>query len=438
MNQMANAVLRTPFRIGDCDVVALAREYGTPLYIYDENGLRENCRRFVKAFKAGWPRMDVTYACKAFAVGAMLRLAHDEGLGLDVASVGELSLARSVRIPSASITFHGAYKKREELETAIQAGVGHVVVDSLEEVGDLIAAARHLDRMQPVLVRINPDVAVATDVRYRASGGDSKFGLSVADGTARRAAEDILASRYLRLDGVHFHLGSQIMAAEPYVEAIGRTATFVADLQSRHTWAPSRMVIGGGMGVSYGAEPEPTPEYWAAALTAAFRARLAPLCAPHVTLGIEPGRAVVARHGVIAYTVGVIKPRSAGPGQIMIVVDGGLSDNPRPLMYSAAHEVVHASTPCAPARMTADIYGRHCETDLLFGGVDLPATCRGDILAVLMAGAYTHCMASNYNRFTRAAVVFAANGTSRAVVRRETQDDLLLTEQLAPVGVMAR
>ncbi len=452
--------------VGGCDLAGLAAEYGTPLYAYDEDGLRNTCREFLSAFRAQWPRAEVAYACKAFAVGAMIRLALSEGLRLDVASAGELDLATAAGAAGDAITFHGCYKTVADLDAAVRAQVGHVVIDSLGEIDDLIAVAARLNRTQQVLIRINPEVDVRTDARYRVGGADSKFGLPIGDGSARQAAERVLASPWLRLDGVHFHLGSQIMTAEPYIEAIERTARFVADLRSRHSWAPRRVILGGGMGVGYDpGQVVPAPRQWAADLGGAFRDRLAPLCATRPVLGIEPGRAVVADHGVIAYTAGVVK-RQAGrllaegddplepprPGRVLIVVDGGLSDNPRPLMYSARHQVRNASAgvrAAAQARprtdaitadavtadaITADIYGRHCETDLLFSDVALPDIRRGDVLAVLTAGAYTHCMASNYNRFYRPAVVFAANGASRLVLRRETSSDLLRCEQPPRLG----
>jgi len=432
-------------QVGGCDLARLAAEYGTPLYAYDEDGLRDTCRQFLSAFRAQWPQAEVAYACKAFAVGAMIRLALSEGLGLDVASAGELDLATSAGAAGDAITFHGCYKSVADLEAAVRAQVGHVVIDSLGEIDDLIAVTTRLNRTQPVLIRINPEVDVRTDARYRAGESGSKFGLPVGDASARRAAERALASPWLRLDGVHFHLGSQIMTAEPYLEAIERTARFVADLRSRHSWAPRRVILGGGMGVGYDpGQVVPTPRQWAAVLGGAFRDRLAPLCASRPVLGIEPGRAVVADHGVIAYKAGVVKRRAGKPGRILVVVDGGLSDNPRPLMYSARHQVRNASAGARAAAeerhaadaVKADIYGRHCETDLLFSDVVLPDIRRGDVLAVLTAGAYTHCMASNYNRFHRPPVVFAADGASRLAVRRETSRDLLRCEQPPRLGAV--
>jgi diaminopimelate decarboxylase len=418
---------RRGLRIGGCGAVELARRYGTPLYVYDEAGLRDTCASYRDEFQAAWPRVSVAYAAKAFAAVAMLRLAYEQGLGVDVVSLGELTLARRAGVPAEAVTFHGVAKTAEELATAVRVGVGHIVIDSADEVDDLVAVASRLGRRPRVLMRLNPGVVVSTDARYRTSGADCKFGLSLPGGEAVRATRAALASEHLHVDGVHFHLGSQIMTPEPYAEAMAVTARFLAEVGG---WAPTRVVVGGGMGVRYDAgPPAPTPGQWAASVAAAFRERLAPACASDVVLGIEPGRSVPAEHGTTLYTVGAVKRRPDRPGEAIAIVDGGLSDNPRPLMYSATHEVRSAAAPEAPATEVAHIYGRHCETDLLFADVKLPAPRRGDVLAVATTGAYVHCMASNYNRFVRPAVVFAHGGQSTLVVRRETPDDLLRTEQ---------
>ncbi|GAA2340081.1 diaminopimelate decarboxylase [Dactylosporangium salmoneum] len=413
-------------RIGGCSAVELAREHGTPLYVYDEDGLRRHCRDYRTALAAAWPRTTVAYAVKAFGAAAMLRLAVEEGLDLDVASVGELATARHARVPGERITFHGVAKRPEELAAAVRAGVGTVAVDAVDEVADLIDACRSAGARQRVLLRVNPGTDVATDARYRTSGDETKFGLPIADGSARAALRAALASPSLIVEGVHFHLGSQLMTAGPYVDAMHRVAAFLdRDAQG---WRPARIVLGGGMGVRYGPGAQaPTPAEWAAALVPPFAELLAPRCADGVSLGIEPGRSVVAAHGWTLYRVGAVKPRST-PGEATVVVDGGLSDNPRPLMYSATHEVLAAAAPAAAATLLAHVYGRHCETDLLFPAVALPGLRRGDVLAVRATGAYTHSMASNYNRFPRSAVVFARDGVSRVVVRRETAEDLLRAE----------
>lgn len=411
-------------RIGGCAATELAREYGTPLYAYDEAGLRRTCREYLTSFQAEWPGARVAYACKAFATTAMLKLAAAEGLGVDVMSPGELALAQRAEVPPADITYHGVAKTADDIELAVAAGVGHVVIDDLPEVAELaMAAARH-GRVQPVLLRINPAVDVSTDARYRVGGADSKFGLRVPGGGAAAAFAAVARASQLRLDGLHFHLGSQLTSAEPYAAAMTAVAAFLDQVPD---WRPRLVVAGGGMGVRYAGDPQvPSPGQWARWITAEFRRRLAGRCAPGVVLGIEPGRSVVAAHGTTLYTVGSVKRAAAGPATV--VVDGGLSDNPRPLMYSAVHEVSAAAPGDGGAAMVADIYGRHCETDLLFSGVTLPEPRRGAILAVAATGAYTHCMASNYNRFARPAVVFARDGASRLVVRRETVADLLAAE----------
>ncbi|WP_158887946.1 diaminopimelate decarboxylase [Amycolatopsis anabasis] len=421
------AVRPEPLELGGCRVTELARAAGTPAYAFDETGLREICRRFRDSFRRAWPRSRVAYACKAFAVGEMLRLVTEEDLDLDVVSSGELALALRAGVPPERITVHGSYKTPAELEFAVRSAVGRIVVDSVEELADLAEVARRCGLRQHILLRLNPGVEVSTDARYRASGAEGKFGLRIAGGEAAAALATARALEVLEVDGLHFHLGSQLTTAEPYLLALRRVAEFL----TRETpgWRPRWLVIGGGMGVHYVDEPmPPAPERWADELVPGFRRWLAPLCADDVVLGIEPGRAIAAPYGMLLYTVGLVRPAVRPGGSDLVVVDGGLSDNPRPLMYSARHQVVAAAAPHVPASTTVNIYGRHCETDLLFADVPLPPVRRGDVLAVLTAGAYTHCMASNYNRFCRAPVVFAANGTGRVVVRRETPADLLATD----------
>lgn len=415
-------------RIGGCDAAQLAHRYGTPLYVYDEDGLRRGCRRYRAAFERARPGSVVSYAAKAFSAVEMLRLAHEEGLGLDAASTGELAAAHRAGVAPHLVTVHGAAKKAEDLQYAVDLGVGHIAVDALAEIEDLIEVCRRRGRVQRVLLRVNPGTAVDTDARYRTSGADCKFGLSLADGSAHRAFTMVRSAPQLRLDGLHFHLGSQLMELAPYVDAMRRLAAFVRELDACR---PERIVVGGGMGVRYTADQHPpTPEAWADGITRAFAEILEPVCADGVVLGIEPGRSVVAEHGSTLYRVGSVKPSLRRPASHLLVVDGGLSDNPRPLMYSATHRVSAVMAPAGDG-IIADIYGRHCETDLLFSGVPLPPVGLGDILLVETTGAYVQTMASNYNRFLRPAVVFVRDGASRVVVRRETPEDLLLLESAA-------
>ncbi len=415
--------------VGGCDSVALAREYDTPLYVIDEDGTRDICRRYVQAFQSRRPGAEVAYACKAFAVGAMLELVVQEGLGLDVVSEGELALALHVAIPPHRVTVHGNYKSDSQIQSAVDNGVGRIVIDSLGEAARVAAAARRAGRRQKVLVRVNPGVSIDTDTRYNTGGADSKFGLSLADGAAQRGLAEALAEDALETEGVHFHLGSQIQTPEPYLEAMARTARFLRDAPGG--WRPRRVVLGGGMAARYGpADSPPTPETWADSLSEGFNAQLLAQCDPRVTMAIEPGRAISAENGLTLYTVGPVKAASAGskPISVFASVDGGLSDNPRSILCAVQHQVQLASAAASPATITAEICGRHCGNDTLLPAVNLPDIHPGDILAVKSTGAYTHCMANNYNRFPRPAVVFVSGGHSQLVIRRETIVDLMRTE----------
>jgi len=424
--------------VGGCDAVELARRFGTPLYVYDVEGIRAACRAYRSAFAEGWPAVEVAYACKAFSVGAMLQLVVEEGLGLDVVSEGELRLALWSGIEPGCVTLHGSFKTAAEIELALLCGVGRVVVDSLEEIGPLAAAARRVGRRQPVLVRLNAGVAVDTDPRY-ATGANAKFGLAIRDGSARTAIEAVRAQDALLLEGLHFHLGSQLFDPAPYRTAIERTAGLLAELERDRPLRPSRVVVGGGMAARYRPEERPpAPGRWAEAICEAFARVLAPHCADDVVLGIEPGRSIVAEHGLMLYTLGPIKAtgEDAHGLDAVVVVDGGLSDNPRPLMYAAHHEVLLAAAADEPARTTVAICGRHCEPDVLLPRVDLPAIRTGDVVAVQSTGAYTHAMASNYNRSMRPAVVFVERGESRVVQRAQTWRDLVSTDTAVPAAAL--
>ncbi len=421
------------FSIGGCDAQELAREFGTPLYVYDEEGLRQTCLRYRESLGRFWPRAEVAYACKAFAVGAMIRLAESENLGFDVISEGELVLALESGADPAGISLHGNYKSTSQIELAVRRGVGRIVIDSLDEIEPIADAASAASRRQSVLLRVNPEVGGVTDKRYETGSVDSKFGLALRDGSARAALERASAAPSLAVDGIHFHLGSQIGALAPFAAAMANTAEFIRT--EAGGWTPKRVVLGGGMAARYSpTDVFPSPEKWAAELSTAFRSELAALCREDVTLAIEPGRSIAAENGVTLYTVGPIKAVHGANKKIdaFVTVDGGISDNPRPLMYSAHHEVLHASAADAPPEWVVEVCGHHCETDTLSPAAALPSVVPGDVLVVQTTGAYTHSMASNYNGFTRPAVVFAGNGRARIVRRRETLDDLMCAESEGP------
>ncbi|WP_127534024.1 diaminopimelate decarboxylase [Paenibacillus kobensis] len=418
--------------IGGCDTLALAEQYGTPLYVMDEEAIRTRCRDYVRSFHEHWPHIDVAYASKAFMIGQMVRLVNEEGLSLDVVSEGELKLALWAGAPASRITFHGNYKTRNEIKLAVSSGVRTLVIDCLEEIAMIEREASLQGRNQAVDIRVNLGVNVYSNPKFTTGHMESKFGLSIFDGTAIQAIEAALQSSSITLRGFHFHLGSQIQEVKFHQEALDRLSVFIRNVTAIHGWKPSAITMGGGMGVNYsGHATPPAPEEWADGVMPVFKEKIVPLCEEDVIFGIEPGRSVVAEYGTTLYKVGPIKPVPEGQDVCAFLsVDGGLSDNPRPIMYDAQHNVLSASRPNADAAELhpVRIFGRHCETDRMMDQAGLPEVATGDILAVQCTGAYTYAMSNNYNRFLRPAVVFVSNGQSRLAVRRETFEDSICTE----------
>ncbi len=398
-------------RIAGVTVQHLAAEHGTPLFVYDEAHLRTRCRQAVEAFG----RDNVVYATKAFLCVAMARLAHDEGLLLDVATGGELHVALAAGVPADRLVLHGNNKSLEELRTALNAGVGMVVVDSFDEL-DRLDALHHEGLPAPdVQLRITPGVEAHTHEFIRTGQEDSKFGFGLTSGTAAEAAERAARSPSVNLLGFHAHVGSQVFAPESFAKAAQVMADFARPYQ-----LPT-LTLGGGLGVAYvEGETAPTLTEWGAVLRQAVAAS-----GLDCRLLVEPGRAIVAGAAITVYTVGTIKVL---PGiRTYVAVDGGMSDNPRPVLYGSGYETFLPRAVAADRTRTIRLVGKHCESgDLLVREGRVPAGLTvGDLLATPVTGAYGHAMGSNYNKVPRPAVVFVADGAARVVVRRETHDDLL-------------
>jgi diaminopimelate decarboxylase len=399
--------------VGGVDLVDLADELGTPLFVYDEADLRARCREAVAAFGDG-----VAYASKAFLCLAMARLAHEEGMHLDVATGGELHTALIAGVPPARLKLHGNNKSLEELRQARAAGV-RVVVDSFDELDRLERLHSGDGVTTRVMVRVTPGVEAHTH-EYVATGQvDSKFGFGLASGDAAEAAARVAKAPGMELVGVHAHIGSQIFLLRSFEKAIEAMAEFVGAA------GVPELCIGGGLGVAYvTGEEAPSISEWADALRDA--SRQAGITA-RVT--VEPGRSIVARAGVTLYRVGTIK---LIPGiRTYVAVDGGMSDNPRPVLYGSGYEAFLPRTTAAERPVVATVVGKHCESgDILVRDARLPDDLTvGDILATPVTGAYGHSMASNYNKLGRPAVVFVADGAARVVVRRETLEDLVRLDQ---------
>jgi diaminopimelate decarboxylase len=415
--------------IGGCDTVALAQEFGTPLYVVDEAELRVRCRAYVSAFADRYPRNRIHYASKALLNLAVARIIAQEGLCLDTASYGELFTALRARFPASRINLHGSNKLASELELAVRRRIGHITLDNFGEIDLVAAAAAAQQRPVRVLVRVAPGVHPDTHRFISTGQADTKFGFNILDGSAMEAVQRVLASPALRFDGIHFHVGSQLLDTVSHEEAIAAAVDLMAQVRATTGALCHELNIGGGLGVRYLSTHEPPAlETYAERITGALRSALARHGLPMPVLAQEPGRSLVAEAGTTLYTVGAIKtvPTLTAPGsRTYASIDGGLSDNPRPQLYEAVYEVIAANKADRPHDRTLAIAGRHCETDVLIWGASAPELEPGDTLAVQTTGAYNAAMASNYNKFLRPAMVLVGDGRADLIVERETPADLV-------------
>ena len=412
--------------LGGCDALALAREFGTPLYVYDRRGLREQCAAYRQAFAAEYSDSTVLYASKAFLNRPFARFIHEQGLGFDVVSGGEIEVLRAAGVPLEQVYFHGNNKSAEELALAVEAGVGRVVIDNLGEVALLHAAASAAGKRQRVLLRVSPGVDAHTHEKTTTGILDTKFGVPIATGAAEAALRAILDAPALEFRGLHMHLGSPIFELEPYALGIEALARFIAEVcRDRLGVAVAECSPGGGFAVAYlEAQQPPSPAEYARVICGTLRREAERLGFPLPHLSVEPGRSIVGRAGVALYTVGARK-EVAGV-RTYVAVDGGMADNIRPAMYGARYEALSAERPLAAAEETVTIAGKYCESgDLLVRDARLPRLRAGEVLAIPAAGAYQLAMASNYNLAYKPAVVLVENGAARLIRRRERPADLM-------------
>jgi len=411
--------------VGGCDVVVLAKEFGTPLYLFDESTLRRTCREFKDGFGRYYPDTLLVYASKAFLNRALALIFKEEGLGLDVVSGGELSIAQSVDFPPDKVYFHGNNKTPEELNLALDWGVGRIVVDSFHELEmlDKLAKKRGID--QNILLRLTPGVDPHTH-QYTTTGTiESKFGFALATGQAEEAVNQALSASNLNLLGFHFHLGSPISEIRPYELAIELVLRFARGMSQKFSFDLGELDIGGGFAIPYTLDSKvPTIADYAQAVIGKLDSLISELGLSHPRLIIEPGRAIVGQAGVALYKVGAIKEI---PGiRRYVCVDGGISDNVRPALYGAKYEALVANKALKAAGKAATIAGKLCESgDILARDVNLAAVRPGDIIAIPVCGAYSIPMASNYNAMPRPAIVMVKNGRARLIRRRETYQDLM-------------
>jgi len=405
---------RGRLEIGGCDVVEVAREFGTPAYIYDPDDIRARAREYRTAFGARCDDFEVVFASKAAPITAVGEVVREEGLSIDVASGGELHVALAAGFDPGRIHMHGNNKTEAELAYAVDTGVGHVICDSLAELDRLERICTAAGRRQRVLIRVTPGVEPDTHSFVSTGQEDSKFGFGIADGLAAAAIEAALATSSLDLVGLHAHIGSQIFELEPYTRAIEALGA-LAD----PAWC-ELVNVGGGLGIAYTAADRPPPiDRYAEVKVGGVRAVFDPV--PRIL--VEPGRSLVGNAGVTAYSVGTVKEI---PGvRTYVAVDGGMSDNLRPMLYGSRYAAVIADRAAEPPDTTATVAGMHCESsDMLVRDAALASPRPGDVLVTPATGAYGYAMANNYNGVPRPPVVFCANGDARVVVRRETYADL--------------
>ena len=404
---------RGHLEVGGCDVVELADEFGTPAYLYSEDDIRARARSYLDAFSARTDDFEVLYASKAAPITAIYGICAELGLSVDVASGGELHMALRAGIDPSRIYLHGNNKTEPELGYAVEARVGHVIVDSFAEIARLDAM---LDRPQDVLIRVTPGILPSTHSYVQTGGLDSKFGFGLEDGLARRAIAEVVASRHLRLVGLHAHIGSQLFELDPYTLAIEALAELAGT-----GWECRILNVGGGLGIAYTqADEPPSIESYVDLKVKGVERVFDPV--PRIL--IEPGRSLVGNAGVTAYEVGTVKEI---PGvRTYLSVNGGMSDNLRPMLYGSRYEAIVANRAGAPPDTLATVAGMHCESgDILITDARLAAPRAGDILVTPATGAYGYAMASNYNGVPRPPVVFCREGDARLVVRRESYDDLV-------------
>lgn len=411
--------------IGGCDVIDLAHQWGTPLYILDEALIRKNCQEYLKAFSDGPTNNLVIYASKALLIPALCRILQEEGLGLDVVSGGELYIALSAGFPAEKIFFHGNNKSLAELEFALKEGIGRIVIDNFYEIQLLQKLAQDKGYKPKVLLRLTPGIEAHSHEYIRTGQIDSKFGFTLANGDALRAVKTVLASELLQLKGLHCHIGSQILELEPFGHTAKVMMEFLHELRQETGWVAEELDLGGGLGIYYcqGDRPPAISDY-AQIIRAQVKSASETFNYPHPTIIVEPGRSLVGATGITIYTIGSIKEI---PGvRKYIAVDGGMTDNPRPALYQARYEGLIANKANLLEQEVVSVAGRCCESgDMLIWDLKVPAVEHGDILAISSTGAYTYSMSSNYNCLPKAAIILVNEGQAKLAVARECYADLI-------------
>lgn len=412
-------------QIGGCDTVDLVRKYGTPLYVMDEAHIRNTCRKYKNTIAQEYGDGLVLFASKAFLTTAMCKIIHQEGLGLDAVSGGELYTAIKASFPMEKVYFHGNNKTLDELEMAIEAGIACIVVDNMSELMLIEECAQKFHRQISVSIRVKPGIEAHTHHYIQTGQIDSKFGLGIESGEAMTAIRAVLRSSFLRLKGIHCHIGSQIFDVQPYRIAVDVMTDFIVQVKKETGFEIPEINFGGGFGIRYIREDSPQdPRVYVRAILDELKIQCKKKRIKRPFFIIEPGRSIVGEAGTTLYTVGYIKNI---PGiRKYVSVDGGMTDNPRPALYQAKYRAIIANKANRHGEEIVSIAGKCCESgDMLIWEIELPRVERNDILAVFATGAYNYSMASNYNKTPIPAVVLVKDGKSDLMVRRQTYEDLL-------------
>jgi len=415
--------------IGGCDLAALAAEHSTPLYVLDEETLRENCRNYLLAFTENYPDTEIAYASKALAVLGVYKIISEEGLSTDVVSGGELYTALKAGMNPEKIIFHGNNKSPQELTQALQAGVGLIVVDNAQELKNLETIAGSLQKKATILIRVTPGIEAHTHDFIRTGGFDSKFGIHIEH--ICDFIEEVKRCRNIDFAGIHAHIGSQILDVSPFAYLAEKMTELMERIQKKNRLEVKILNLGGGLGVSYLSKDNPPAiADYARTICQELKYNLTKRNLPQPRLIIEPGRGIVGTAGVTVYTVGAVKENKGI--RKYLFVDGGMSDNPRPMLYASKYSADIVGKVTTKKTEIVTVAGKFCESsDILLKDILLPPAAAGDLLAVYTTGAYNYSMASNYNQNPRPAMVLVNNGKNRLLVRRETYEDLLRTQEIS-------
>lgn len=414
--------------IGGVDSLKLAKEYGTPLVVYDVSQIRNQIRAFKKVFEEEQVNYAVSYASKAFASIAMYQVANEEGAYTDVVSAGELYTAMKANFPMERVSFHGNNKSKEELEMAVKNHVGKIMIDNFYEIDLLRQVLEEQDSEINVMLRITPGISAHTHEYDQTGQVDSKFGFDLDSGQADKALQEVLKNQRMHMLGIHAHIGSQIFELNGFEMAAAKLVDVAASWRKNYDYTAQVINVGGGFGIKYVQEDHPLkPEEFVKAIVKTIKDEATKYNFPIPEIDIEPGRSIVGPAGYNLYKVGSMKEI---PGLVpYVAVDGGMGDNIRPALYQAKYETVLANDPQRKASQEFHVAGKYCESGDILADAKLPSLKAGDILAMLDTGAYGYSMASNYNRNPRPAVVFAEDGKAQVVIRRESLEDLVHLDQ---------